>query len=91
MTPSVVSGCPSLIQVTVVAGEPVDVQVRKEDKDPTVNAKLVICGEAAHVGIKHEWFCTFTLVNYSKRVTNFNIEHFYSKLYMFSLLYFWKF
>ena len=44
-----VSGCPSLIQVTVVAGEPVDVQVRMEDKDPSVNVKLIICGEAAHV------------------------------------------
>ena len=41
-----VSGCPSLIQVTLVAGEPVDVQVRKEDEDPSVNVKLVICGGA---------------------------------------------
>ena len=46
MFPSMVSGPPSLIQVTVVAGEPVDVQVRKEDEDSLVNVKLVTCGEA---------------------------------------------
>ena len=29
-----VSGCPSLIQVTVVAGEPEEVQVREDDWGP---------------------------------------------------------
>ena len=29
-----VSGCPSLIQVAVVAGEPVEIQVKVEDMEP---------------------------------------------------------
>ena len=42
-----VSGCPSLIQVTLVAGEPVEMQVRLEDVFPGENIKLVILGFAA--------------------------------------------
>ena len=41
-----VSGSPSLLQVTVVAGEPVEVQVRLEDEDPGVNARLEMLGGA---------------------------------------------
>ena len=42
-----ISGSPSLIQVTVVAGEPVEVQVRVEDEDPGVNTKQsLILGRA---------------------------------------------
>ena len=37
-----VSGSPSLIQVTVVAGEPVEVQVRVEDEDPLENTKSLV-------------------------------------------------
>ena len=44
--PLMVSGCPSLIQVTVVAGEPVEVQVRVDDVFPGVNTKLDIFGGA---------------------------------------------
>ena len=41
------SGCPSLIQVTVVAGELAEVQVKlEEEDDPLVNVKLVIFGGA---------------------------------------------
>ena len=39
-----VSGCPSLIQVTVVAGEPVEIQVRVDDVAPWVNPRCVILG-----------------------------------------------
>ena len=39
-----VSGCPSLIQVTVVAGEPVEIQVRVDDMHPWVNPRCVILG-----------------------------------------------
>ena len=39
-----VSGCPSLIQVTVVAGEPVEIQVRVDDMCPWVNPRCVILG-----------------------------------------------
>ena len=41
-----VRGCPSLVQVTLVAGEPVEVQVRVEDENPGVNTKLVMLGAA---------------------------------------------
>ena len=41
-----VSGCPSLIQVTVVAGEPVEMQVRLDDMDPWVNPRCVMLGGA---------------------------------------------
>ena len=34
-----VSGCPSFIQVTVVAGEPVEIQVRVEDMVSWVNPR----------------------------------------------------
>ena len=34
-----VSGCPSLIQVTLVAGEPLEVQINVEDEDPGMNIK----------------------------------------------------
>ena len=37
-----VSGCPSLIQVTVVAGEPVEIQVKVEDVGPWVNPRCVM-------------------------------------------------
>ena len=39
-----VSGCPSLIQVTLVAGEPVEIQVRVDDICPWVNPRCVILG-----------------------------------------------
>ena len=39
-----ISGRPSLIQVTVVAGEPLEVQVRLEDVDPEVNSRSIIVG-----------------------------------------------
>ena len=39
-----VSGCPSLLQVTVVAGEPVEIQVRVDDMCPWVNPRCVILG-----------------------------------------------
>ena len=39
---------PSLTKVTVVAGEPVEVQVRVEDEDPGVNTRgLVMVGRSA--------------------------------------------
>ena len=41
--PTVVS---SLVKVTVVATEPVEVQVRVEDMDPGVNVRLVMLGVA---------------------------------------------
>ena len=41
--PTVVS---SLVKVTVVATEPVEVQVRVEDMDPGVNTRLVMLGTA---------------------------------------------
>ena len=41
-----VSGCPSLIQVTLVAGEPVEIQVRVDDMDSWVNLRFVILGGA---------------------------------------------
>ena len=37
---------PSLVKVTVVATEPVEVQVRVEDMDPGVNVRLVMLGAA---------------------------------------------
>ena len=41
-----VSGCPFLIQVTLVAGEPVEIQVRVEDMDPRVtDVMLGVAGE----------------------------------------------
>ena len=39
-----VSGCPSQTQVTVVAGEPVEIQVRVDDMYPWVNPRCVILG-----------------------------------------------
>ena len=39
-----VSGCPSFIQVTVVAGEPVEIQVRVDDTGSWVNSRCVILG-----------------------------------------------
>ena len=42
--PTVVS---SLVKVTVVATEPVEVQVRVEDEAPGVNVRLVMLGTAA--------------------------------------------
>ena len=44
MLPSMVSGCPSLIQVTVVAGEPVEIQVSVDDMYSWVNPRCVILG-----------------------------------------------
>ena len=44
--PSTTSGSPSLIQVTLVAGESVEVQVRVDNGSPGVNTKLVILGGA---------------------------------------------
>ena len=41
-----VSGCPSFIQVTLVAGEPVEMQVRVEDVGPWVNPRCVMLGRA---------------------------------------------
>ena len=41
-----VSGCPSLIQVTLVAGEPVEIQVRVDDIDSWVNLRFVMLGGA---------------------------------------------
>ena len=41
-----VSGCPSLIQVTVVAGEAVEIQVKVEDVGPWVNSRCVMLGGA---------------------------------------------
>ena len=41
-----VSGCPSLIQVTLVAGEPVEIQVRVDNMDSWVNLKFVMLGGA---------------------------------------------
>ena len=45
-----ISGCPSFIQVTLVAGEPVEVQVRVDDMDSWVNLRFVMLGGAACVG-----------------------------------------
>ena len=36
-----VSGCPFLIQVTLVAGEPVEVQIKVEDMNPRVTDVIV--------------------------------------------------
>ena len=44
MLPSMVSDCPSFIQVTVVAGEPVEIQVRVGDTGSWVNSRCVILG-----------------------------------------------
>ena len=41
-----VSGCPSFIQVTVVAGEPVEIQVRVEDMGSWVNPSCTMLGGA---------------------------------------------
>ena len=41
-----VSGCPSLIQVTLVAGEPVEIQVKVEDMEPYVSLRCVMLGGA---------------------------------------------
>ena len=41
-----ISGCPSLIQVTVVAGEPVEIQVMVDDMDSWVNLRFVMLGGA---------------------------------------------
>ena len=42
---------PSLVKLTVVAGEPVEVQVRLEDGDPAVNTRgLVMLGPSAAEG-----------------------------------------
>ena len=41
-----VSGCPFLIQVTLVAGEPVEIQVRLDDTGPWVNPRCVMLGGA---------------------------------------------
>ena len=46
MLPSMVSDCPSFIQVTAVAGEPVEVQVRVDDMGPWLNPKCVMMGGA---------------------------------------------
>ena len=41
-----VSGRPFLIQVTVVVGEPVEIQVRLDDTGPWVNPRCVMLGGA---------------------------------------------
>ena len=41
-----VSGCPFLLQDTVVAGEPVETQVRLEDVGSWVNSRCVMLGGA---------------------------------------------
>ena len=41
-----VRGCPFLVQVTVVAGEPVEVQVRVEDKLEVCEVNVTILGGA---------------------------------------------
>ena len=40
-----VSGCPFLLQVTVVAGEPVEIQVTIGDMDPLTDVMLGGAGE----------------------------------------------
>ena len=44
--PSIVSGCPSLVQVTVVAGEPVVVQFRVENEPKDADVDDTIVGRA---------------------------------------------
>ena len=41
-----VRGCPFLVQVTVVAGEPVEVQVRVEDELEVCGVSAIILGRA---------------------------------------------
>ena len=41
-----VSGCSFLIQVTVVAGEPVEIQVKVDDIGSWVNSRCVMLGRA---------------------------------------------
>ena len=41
-----VNGCPSLIQVTLVAGEPVEIQAKVEDVGSWVNPRWVMLGGA---------------------------------------------
>ena len=43
-----VSGCPFLIQVTVVAGEPVEIQVTLEDMNPWVTDVMLGGAEEEH-------------------------------------------
>ena len=54
--PTVVS---SLVKVTVVATEPVVVQVRVEDMDPGVNNRLVMLGVAGEKYTISQILCTF--------------------------------
>ena len=51
--PPMVSGCPSLLHVTVVAGEAVEVHVRLEDELEGCEVNDVILGGA--VGRRHGW------------------------------------
>ena len=62
-----VSGCPSLIQVTVVAGEPAEMQVRLDDSGPWVNPKRVMLGGAA---MKHHTPSNYSQTNISSVSNN---------------------
>ena len=50
---STVSGCPFLVQETVVAGEPVEVQVRVEDESEVNATMLGGAGRRNVLQIKH--------------------------------------
>ena len=50
-----VSGCPSLIQVTLVAGEAVEMQVRLDELDPWVNPRWAMLGGAGKDSILISW------------------------------------
>ena len=53
-----VSGCPSLIQETVVAGEPVEIQVRADDMDSWVNLRFVMLGGAVRERVPYQILLT---------------------------------
>ena len=58
-----VTGCPFLLQVTVVAGEPVEVQVRVEDGFEACEVNAIIVGGAGrkHHSLNEEsWIAIYT-------------------------------